>query len=309
MSYTGDRERLMQWTVEGHIPQALHERVETHPRFAEAAHALSSGMLAAAQEDKAIDGIAKDLGRSVAAQWAVTLHLTGGLTLPRLKQICAASGLLSPGRARAVLLFLRYLGLVETVADRQAGKPAQYAPTAELQRAWNRITRVRLEAASIIEPAARIILERLDEPEFIERMNFHFGEGVAAAAAAVDRDTPFMRVILHRHAGMQIVHRMMLSAEPGDDFPPRRPIAVPVASMARQLRVSRTHIKRLFGEAERAGLMTPAEGNAVAFTEEMRASVRYLLSGIFIGQLLCAAKTARDLLAPEEPEARSAIAV
>jgi hypothetical protein len=117
------------------------------------------------------------------------------------------------------------------------------------------------------------------------------------AASAVERETPFIRVFLHRHAGMQTVHWMLLSAEKGDAFPPRRPISVPIASVARQLRVSRTHVDRLLNEAEREGLVRRDAESMIEFTEMMQSDILFFISSMLIGLLICAAKSARDVAA------------
>jgi hypothetical protein len=58
-----------------------------------------------AEADRAIDGILKDAGRNAAAKCLAYLHVTGGLTLPRLQALCASIGFISPGRVRALLLY------------------------------------------------------------------------------------------------------------------------------------------------------------------------------------------------------------
>lgn len=296
----------MWWSADGQIPRAAYERLQTHHNYGEAARALSTRMLAAAHEDKALDGIAKDVGRYLVAQWAVYLHASGGLTLPRLKQICAASGFLSPGRARAVLLYLRYLGYVAPTAVREAGTPVRYAPTPALVAAWKRLIHEGLESVRMIEPAADVILLRLDDPEILETFLRHQGEGFLAAASAHKQDAPFFRVFAHRHAGMQILHAMIREAGPADGFPPNCPISVSIASLARQLRVSRTHIKRLLKDAEKEDFLLHGSEGAVLFSERLRSDVRYVFSTILIGLLICGAKTARDAIALRKPLALSA---
>lgn len=286
--------RLLSWDADTVIPREHYDRLERNPRYSEAVHALSARLLAAAQQDAAFDIIAKDAGRFVAAQWALNLEVSGALTLPRLKEISAASGLLSRGRARGTLLLLRYLGYIEPVAWQV--RPARYRLTPALLRVWSTLTRERLEAVSLIEPAIRLILNRLDDRSVLDCFLQHQGNGLFKAASAMPQKTQFFRVFLHRNAGMQTLHFLIETAAASRDrFPPERPIPISISRMAAQLRVSRTHIKRLFRDAEREGLLRQVDENAVQFTEILAREARFIISSSLLGLLICAAKTMRDL--------------
>src|SRR3569832_1069561 len=130
----------VRWTAASRLTE--EERTAlflNEPHLEDAMRRLSRNMLALAAGDRAIDGIVKDAGRFFAAGMAMTLHATGGLTLPRLKQFCIDSGLISPGRARALLLYLRFLRYVEPVPGIKRG--GAYVPTASMRDAWGAITR------------------------------------------------------------------------------------------------------------------------------------------------------------------------
>src|SRR5437868_1843814 len=130
--------------------EQLSALLQAEPQTMAAMRRLSQNMLALAARDRAIDGIVKDIGRFAAAGMAMTLHATGGLTLPRLKAFCAESGLVSPGRARAILLYLRFLKYVEPVAGAKRG--SLYVPTTSMRNAWAAITRAGLDAVTLIAP-------------------------------------------------------------------------------------------------------------------------------------------------------------
>jgi hypothetical protein len=108
---------LLWWDIDGALAQERSADLMDNPRFADAVRALASNMMAAGAGDKKLDGIFKDAGRYVAAMLAIHLHTSGGLTLPRLKELCKAFGFLSPGRARAMLIYLQYLGYVELIGS------------------------------------------------------------------------------------------------------------------------------------------------------------------------------------------------
>lgn len=262
---------LLSWAGEGSTIEN-YSRVLSHARFECAAHALAANMLEAGAENDALDGIFKDAGRYVCAMWAMYAHVTGGLTLPRLKEICAASGLLSPGRARALLLYLRYLGYVES-AGRDGNKLAHYVPTEDFQRAWQKHFRGALAAASLVEPAVDLVLQKLDEPATLETLARLQGEEfLAATKASPAINTPYFSIFLSRYAGTQIT--MVFAAAEAEPFPTRQPIAFSAAAIAKRFRVSRIHIKRMMDQAEREGFISRKSDGAIVLEESLRAAIR-----------------------------------
>ena len=305
----GDRDdmaRLMWWDADGQMPRAAYERLESHPRYVEAMRALSARMLKAAHEDKAVDGIAKDVGRYFGALWALYLDSSGGLTLPRLKHLCARTQLLSPGRARALLLYLRYLGYVEPAASQTPGQPTLYIPTRALAAAWKHLLQEALAAVRIVEPAIDVVLSRLDLPDVLRTFVRCQGEGTVVALSSLPTERPFIRIFAHRHGGMQTLHWITCASDRDDDYPAREPVTVPIAALARQLRVSRTHIKRMLRDAEDAGFLIQGSDGQVLFSEAMRLEMRWTFSSVMIAYLICAAKTARAAVAPRRAVALSA---
>src|ERR1700761_6464728 len=99
---TVEPQSFRRWrTPPGSTSRAPFDAVIGHPRFEAAARKLSRSMLDLAARDAALDGIVKDVGRFTATGLAIYLDATGGLTLARLKEICARGTVISPGRARA----------------------------------------------------------------------------------------------------------------------------------------------------------------------------------------------------------------
>ena len=296
---------LMRWEVNGPIPGAFQERLKVDPDFARAARALAVNMLAAGAADKALDGIFKDAGRYLVAMWAVCLHVSGGLTLPRLKEICARSGFLSPGRARALLIYLRYLGYVELFPSRHGGL-TRYLPTGRFLGAWRRQLRAALEAASIVEPAARLVLDRLNEPEVFDAFVRLQSRGLLDWARQDDGDMAFVRVFMHPNAGTQIVWTLLAAG--GDDiFPPRDPLRISLAGTARRFGVSRVHVRRILDDAEAAGILRCVADGAVVLEDKGRSEIEYLYAGQLTQLLASAAGTLRErpeLTAPPSDDAR-----
>lgn len=281
---------LMRWSTGQCIPDETFARLLAHPNLTAATRTLAVKMLDASDRDRALDGIFKDAGRYVAATLVVYLDAAGELTLPKLKALCAASGLLSPGRARALLAYLRYLDyIVPLPADERKGA-ARYAPTDTLRGAWRAHFRAALEAASFIEPAVALVLDRLDDPAiFTAFARQHTQELIDGIALDAHRDQAFMRLIMHRHAGIQIIWTL-LAASP-DAFPPEGPIPLSIGAVARRFRVSRIHVQRLLDEAERAKLIGRTGDGAVLLLDGARAYRRHTYPMQLIWLLSASAKT------------------
>ncbi len=264
-----------------------------HPRFADAARALAANMLAAGESDKALDGVFKDAGRYVAALWALYLHVTEGLTLPRLKEVCASSGYLSPGRARALLLYLRHLGYVEPITVGTRAAPSRYAPTPVFVAAWSAHLRAALEATRVVEPAVAVVLDRLDERAVFDGLARIQGALLLQSAQRLDQGDALIRVFQHRYAGLQVLFLLLIDGGT-DAFPSAGPIAFSITKVARRFGVSRIHLRRLLDEAQREGLLHCAEDGAVTLSESARASIAFFYGAQIVQLLAIAAAVAEE---------------
>ena len=144
-------------------PEAVGGLV-AHPRFTEAARALNRVKVEAAA-DPVMAVLSRDAGHYVAASLAFSLHrASSGITLPRLKAACAETRFMSPGRARAMLGYLRHVGFLSQVSPRQGQAAALYAPTPRFIAAWCGRMRRGLEAVAPLEPAVQVLLDQMDDP-------------------------------------------------------------------------------------------------------------------------------------------------
>ena len=281
---------LLQWDTGTAIGADGYARLRAHPLYPKAVRVFASNMLAAGDADRLLDGILKDAGRNVAAMCAAHLHFTGGLTLPRLKALCASFGLISPGRARALLLYLRYLGYVERSTMHKKGAPALYVPTVRFLDTWRDHMRAVLGAVQVLEPAVGLLLDRFDEPGVFETFSKKLCEAFLDAAQQADSETAYFRVFMHRNAGIQIMHAL-LAASADDVFPPVRPIAFSLSATARRFRVSRIHVRRLVDAAEREGLLKFGSDNAITFAPAGRRAIDDVFATQMIRYLMAAGRT------------------
>jgi len=264
--------------------------LRAEPLYPKAIRRFASNMLTEGDSDLALDGILKDAGRNVAAMCAVCLHVTGGLTLPRLKTLCAGFGLTSPGRARALLLYLRYLGYVGAPQARARGEPAVYPAAPKLLATWRENQRAVLDAVAVIEPQIMDLIDLFDRPGVFESYAALLAEGFLATAPHFDVNTPYFSIFMHRHAGIQIVHFLLAHAA-DEAFPPLEPIAVSLSALAQRFGVSRSHVRRLFDAAEREGLIQRCNDGAVLWAPAGRAALDKVFASQMTRFLATAART------------------
>jgi hypothetical protein len=271
------------------LPAAWTE-IARRPAFAAAARRLAGNMLDLCAADRHLAAVFKDAGRYVAAMSAAYLHGAGGLTLPLLKQICAGSGLLSPGRAQAILEFLLHIDyLHEPDGDVGSGR---YLPTARFLAAWARHLQAALDAGAVIEPGIAVVSGQLENPDVFEAF-------LAVQAARLHGLTRTMgdpfpglnRAFLHPHAGSQIL--WMLVAQGDDVFPRTGEIRISLTDVSRRFEVTHVHVRRLLRQAQEQGMLTYAGHGRLSF-EPLGASI---VKRHFAFQLSEIVETGRAILA------------
>lgn len=289
------------WDCAIPIPADEYARLAAHPRLQAGLRALNDASLPALAADRTLLGIFKDGGRYVSAMWAIYLHVCGGLSLQSLKTLCAQSGLLSPGRARAMLLYMRYLGYVEPAPEGRG--PARYLPTPRFRTAWTVHMRTVLEAICAIEPQARAIVERLDDPDVFATIVRTQGESLFLVARNHNLDTPLFRVFTNRHAGGLIL-RELLAGSPdhvsNDAYPPRLAVLPTAADLARRYQVSRIQVRRILTAAEKEGLIHPRVDNLWQLDDDFRAQIT-LNHAMQLRHLMLSAARAAQVLSARPP--------
>ena len=295
-----DLDNLIRWDLDDPANPEVRDRVAALPGFEAAARALSQRSLQLYESDRAAAGITKDGGRYVVAMVAMYLHIMGGLTLPSLKTLCASFGLTSPGRARAMLLYMRYLKYVEPTPKARRGAPTHYHPTPAFVTAWRGHLIAAVEAAAIAEPALAPRLDALRGARALDILTRIQTEGLHAAAKshAAAAGSPLYRVFVHRHAGSQILWTL-LTPDGAEGFPPKRSPPQSAASLARRFGVSRIHVRRLIEDAVREGLIRHESDGSAVFEPDGVAAVTFHFSMQLASLLRAASKTLLELDIPE----------
>jgi hypothetical protein len=207
----------------------------------------------------------KDAGRYLTALCAAFLDLSGGLTQAALKQICGASGYVSPGRARALIEVLLHLGYLEA----QGGA---WRTTPLFTAAWRGYTQSALRAAAMLAPETEAVIARLEEPGVFQLfLGIQAGRLLGASSATSERPA-LMRVFVERYAGSQVLWSL-LSQGPGAGFPWEGWTEISMSGFATRFAVSRMHVQRLIEAGVREGLLDH-EGRRVRATSLFRDTVQ-----------------------------------
>jgi hypothetical protein len=271
-----------------------------HSDFPRAARALAVNMLAMNDADATLGSVFTDAGRYITAMLVGYLHGSGGMTLPRLKDACASSGFLSPGRARTLLQFLRHIGYIELVLQdgrARAGTPETYRATPRFFTAWRAHARAALLAAAIAEPAIAGLADRLDEPGVFETFLQVQAARLHEGAGTVDQSVPIIRIFLQRYAGTQMLWTLI---EAGEDsvFPSAKAIPVSLGAASRRFGVSHIHIRRLLNDAKAEGLLLYEAKGTVTLEENARIAVRYFYAAQLVELIASAHATLAALQQP-----------
>ena len=278
--------------------------IRAHPRFAEAMAKTAKGLVDAYDGNRLLNRILNDRERSVFALMALYLHANPdsagrGLTAGRIIELCRETGLCSRGRAKAMLVLMRWGGYLEPCTE--PGGPADrrqrpLVPTLQFLEMQASRWRRHFEAISLMDACGTAALTRLDNPAFraelIRTMMARFRAGMRLLDYA-----PALNLFASRDGGMLIVFQLLLSAQPDDVFPPQGVISIPVAELGRRFHVSRAHVLKVLRDAESAGLIErlpgPPSGIRLSFT------LRESLCAFFAAVFLVMAEGANNALARE----------
>ena len=251
------------------------------PGFDQALRGCVECWLPQSGDTRMIEVTMRDLGRMVSGNWSLYLDSSpGGLTLSRLSKLLDGTWLSSPGRARALLLYLRFVGYVEPAFGQESdARERRFRVTPQLKKAFRERYRRDLNAFRDTSPAIAEMAQRLDDDDVFRCLTWAHGAFLAALFKAYKPTTVSLDIFSSRYSGMMVLARMLLSGEPDDSFPPRRPIPYTLAGLARETGISRAQVRRMLREAELAGFMTPMNEGLMLLTPLLAEHVKLLVAG------------------------------
>ncbi|HJS86025.1 MAG TPA: hypothetical protein VJ779_11260 [Acetobacteraceae bacterium] len=224
--------------------------LRSDPRFKQAVRASAAGLIEMYQRHRIMNRVLNDRGHVVIGWMALYLHFHGGpgespgLTVGRVKALCAETGVCSPGRAAATLAlmrFARYLAPAATAADRRL---RILVPTERMIDAHRERWAALLDAIAPLVPHAAEARAKLDETEFVGAFVRHAG-AMFQAGFRVDFHTPELGPYLERSAGLLVLCNLYLASK----ATPGRPVTISISDTARRFLVSRAHVRSLIEAA------------------------------------------------------------
>jgi DNA-binding MarR family transcriptional regulator len=268
------------------IEPAALARMTAHPRFVEACLMSWQGSQALFQRDPLLGRSFKDISLGFFAVFAMWLDLNGELTLSAIQSFCIQHDLASPGRVAALMTQLRKNGYVEPHPAHAGGRKRRYTVTPTMIASFREIFRTELTALSLMEPVAGAVADRLAEPALFAP--FLTAMGLGMANIAKHKVWSPVTLFAERNGGSLILAHIAASAGPGDSVPPRRPVPLSIAALARQFRVSRSHILRLLRDAEKLNLLRRHPDGTITLEEKLREALLYYQAVNFMGHAACA---------------------
>lgn len=259
------------------------------PGFGEASRKIVKSWLAPdAPEDKAAAHFLRDLGRYIGATWALYLHATpGGLTAGRLADLLAWTRVASPGRARSILLYLQFIGYIAPAKKPGDSRVKLYAPTQRLKDAFrNRLNR-EFTAMSHMHPSFAEIGSLITEDDAFNLYMQQMGEAFLAYLRLREEDGPSLEMFSQRYSGMMLLGELLAAAAPDDVFPPVGPLRYTVAELGRRCGISRTQVRNILRDAERAGFLQLAEEGIAMPTTLLGDHLEMAHAGQVMGCIWC----------------------
>lgn len=229
----------------------------------------------------------RDMRRFFAGLFVLNLDAEGELTLATVKALCRELGLASPGRAAALLIQLRFIGFIVPAPVQRDRRARRYIPSPQMRSCFETFFRDTLKAAALIEPEVLRVADNLDDPQVYRAFLSKLALGTASLAR-IRTQNP-LTVFARHAAGMGIVYQIALSGDADDTFPPRGPVRMSVAALARQFKVSRAHVLRMLKLAEKEGsLHRNGDDSTGVLCEPLRQTLLEFWAVQMMGTFACA---------------------
>lgn len=270
---------LEKWNLTGseRVPEDfLQHEVLGHPAFAQAQNTAMAGALAFCDSHTEFQATISDMGSFFLCVLALYLDASGGIVHRRLRELTGGSGILSAGRASAILWRLRHGNFIEPAP--QADGASRFVPTVMMRRAFQDRMRADYDALLLMEPGLVRMLERIDSPLVFNAFIQQMGEDFLASVSRPDPHLGDFLTVAARSYGCIIMYAVALAPE------------VPqVAPLARRFGVSRSHVLRIFRHMESLGYLE-TRGEERLVTPLFRRLLARFQGLVFAGELSAAHK-------------------
>jgi len=278
------------------------EALRATPGFDAAMRRAAAGLIALRQRNRFTSWLLSDRARAMLHHVLMSLDAEGaeedpraGLTPGRFKAVCVERGFCSPGRAGAILAFLRAGGMLHAGVSPTDGRVVRLHPTDRLREAGRERLRVQLDAFAPILPCLGEAAARLGCTAYERAAYRRLGAWLSGGGRLLG-GVPELAPFAKRDAGILILYALLVDAAPGDDGGAHAQLSI--AGLSRRLRTSRPHVLRVIRQAEQAHLLTrTGDGNDVHLAPRLVSA----LGTLYADLMLLIAHCAEAALA-EEPD-------
>ncbi len=246
------------------------DAILAHPRFAEARRAQIEGYLGLYSGDPALNKLLVEGARHVMFTFILCLAAAQReddpetwLTLGKLQDVVSTYQVGSPGLLEALVTRMTDRGLLTSTTAPGDRRKRILAPTEALLMHDRDLLAVQAAPCAIIANTPGLTLAMARDPAFQQIQRTASMAAFADAMVLLGANPQMMAIFVARDSGLLALFMLMSSAlaSPGGDLS-----TVPYQQIADRFGVSRTHVRELIADAEKAGLMrvtSAASGNVV----------------------------------------------
>lgn len=286
----------------GGLPYPAITALQKQRDFADACRSLTRGLIDLYQGNRLLNTLVNDRGRMIIGTLALYLHYgyraddpRSGLTVGRLKAICAEQQICSAGRTEAIVAVLRLFGYLAPAPSAQDRRVRRLVPTERMLASQRQRWSVVFMAAGLVLPDARAAHNAIAHEDFIAALARQFAEHFLSGIRLLHHSTE-LKLFTDRNAGLMVLFTLLNGGAPDDSFPPRGPVAVSISELSRRFGVSRVHVRKLLRDAAAAGFIErPADSEGpVILLPRLAIAVQNFLATLFLFVAHCARRARRN---------------
>ncbi len=273
--------------------------LKAHPKFEEAWRHVAVSLIRQYRGTRLLNGLINDCGRNAITVLALYLHRTAapgdarsGLSVGRMKAICADQNIASPGRIEALIMMMRAFGFVRPLPDGGDRRVRRLEPTerliAILHERWDTV----LGAMTPMFPEAGHARAALADAAFERALVQRFGEHFLSGFRLMD-DPETIGLFGQRNGGLAVAFSLVTVGAAHEPAP------VSISALARQFGVSRVHVRKMLRDAVAAGYLAWPDGRAteIVVLPPLVEAVQNFFANAFLFMRRCANEASDELAA------------
>gem|GEM_PF-3566774 len=276
------------WLATDRVPEDSLQRLMAHPQLPQLQYRVVQGALTFAATNREFQSLAADAGSFFLCCVAIYMDCTGGLTHRRLRAMTGGTGLISAGRASALLWRLRAGGMIEAAPD----DSRRFVATRAIREIMRERLRVEFAPLSLLDPDTAPLMARFDAPETFDALMVQLGDDLMGSAGRPDPRLQGMGRLLAHNCGIMVLYALIEAMGQDSQFPPRGSARVSVSVLARRFHLSRSHVLRVLRMMEEMGWLT-SEGDLRTLGPRLGAELRMFHALMALGVLRAAHRALR----------------